>query len=123
MDGFFIVNKPKGITSFGVCNKIKHLTGEKHVGHTGTLDPDTTGVLVVGVGKACKLMSLLNEHDKEYETTIMLGKSSDTLDISGNILEDVKTNISNDNILNAMNSLSKKGITSSSNVFSNKGQW
>ena len=108
MDGFFIVNKPKGITSFGVCNKIKHLTGEKHVGHTGTLDPDTTGVLVVGVGKACKLMSLLNEHDKEYETTIMLGKSSDTLDISGNILEDVKTNISNDNILNAIDSLSKK---------------
>lgn len=108
MDGFLIINKPKGITSFGVCNKIKHLFNERHVGHTGTLDPDTTGVLVIGLGKACKLMSLLNEHDKEYQTTIMLGKSSDTLDISGNIIEDNVTNISDDDIKNALFELSKR---------------
>ena len=67
MDGFLIINKDKGITSFGVCNKLKHLTNTKHVGHTGTLDPNTTGVLVVTLGQACKLLPLLLEHTKEYK--------------------------------------------------------
>lgn len=106
MNGFLIINKPAGITSFGVCSKIKKMFNEPHVGHTGTLDPDTVGVLVIALGKACKTMSLLNEHDKEYQTTILFGKSSDTLDASGNIVEDVKVDINKDELIKALNILS-----------------
>ena len=89
MDGFFIIDKPKAITSQGVCSKIKKKFNTPHVGHSGTLDPDTTGVLVVAVGKATKMLKLINEHDKAYEATIVFGYNSNTLDISGNITEDI----------------------------------
>ncbi len=108
MDGFLIINKEKGITSFGVCNKIKKITNTKHVGHTGTLDPNTTGVLVVSLGKACKTLELLKEHTKEYKTTILFGKTSDTLDICGNILESRPTNINIKDVLSAIDIVSKK---------------
>ena len=107
MDGFLIINKDKGITSFGVCNKLKKITNTKHVGHTGTLDPNTTGVLVVLLGKACKTLPLIIEHTKEYKTTILFGKSSDTLDSSGKILEDRFVDISKDELLNAIDKVSK----------------
>lgn len=90
MDGFLVINKDKGLTSFDVCAKIRRIFNTKHVGHTGTLDPNTTGVLVVALGNATKLLKLLFEHKKEYFTTVLFGKSSDTLDICGNILEDKK---------------------------------
>ncbi|MGM9971995.1 MAG: tRNA pseudouridine(55) synthase TruB [Anaeroplasmataceae bacterium] len=93
MDGFIVINKEKGMTSHDVCNKIKKIFSTKHVGHTGTLDPNTTGVLVVAINKACKLMPLLLEHEKEYNTTVLFGKKSDTLDITGNILEDIKCEV------------------------------
>ena len=108
MDGFLIINKDKGITSFGVCNKIKRITNTKHVGHTGTLDPNTTGVLVVTLGKACKTLSLLLEHKKEYKTTILFGKSSDSLDITGNILEDRRVDINKEELLKAISLISKR---------------
>lgn len=90
MDGFLVINKDKGLTSFDVCAKIRRIFNTKHVGHTGTLDPNTTGVLVVALGNATKLLKLLSEHKKEYFTTVLFGKSSDTLDICGKILEDKK---------------------------------
>lgn len=108
MNGFLLINKEKGITSFGVCNKIKHIFNEPHVGHTGTLDPDTTGVLVIALGKACKLMPLLNEHDKSYKTTILFGKSTNTLDISGEVLKDIKCDISKEALNKALEELKNR---------------
>ena len=86
MDGFFNIYKEKGYTSFDVCNKIKHLFKEKKVGHTGTLDPLATGILVICVGKATKLVDILTNHDKEYIADITFGIETDTLDSTGNII-------------------------------------
>ena len=88
MNGFLIVDKPKGITSMTVCNKIKYSLNLNKSGHNGTLDPNATGVMVVGVNKGTKLMKLINEHDKEYIATIIFGYDSDTLDMEGNITAD-----------------------------------
>ena len=97
------INKPKGITSFDVVNNISKKFGIKRVGHTGTLDPLATGVLIVTVGTACKIVELLTSHDKEYIATVDLGYSSDTLDIEGKILEkeEVKENLNIEEVLNS----------------------
>lgn len=81
------INKPKDITSFDVVSKISKLFGIKRVGHTGTLDPLATGVLLVAVGKATKIVELLTANDKEYIAEVKLGIKTDTYDITGNILE------------------------------------
>ncbi len=86
MHGFLLIDKPDGMTSHDVVNRVRRLTGEKRVGHAGTLDPFATGLLVVGVGRVAtrefpKLVGL----DKEYEATFMLGGTSDTDDRTGNI--------------------------------------
>ncbi|MDE6241439.1 MAG: tRNA pseudouridine(55) synthase TruB [Anaeroplasmataceae bacterium] len=88
MDGFFIIDKPKGITSQGAVLKIKKQFQLKKCGHTGTLDPDATGVLVVACGEATKLIRLLDEKDKEYEATIVFGLDSNTLDWYGTITKE-----------------------------------
>ncbi len=102
MDGFIIINKGKGLTSYDVCHKLKRILETKHVGHTGTLDPDATGVLVVAFNRATKLMKLLEEHSKEYTTTVLFGKSSDTLDITGSIIDDIKCDINKSDLLKAI---------------------
>ncbi len=89
MNGFLIVDKPKGITSQGVVCQIKKKFNIKKCGHTGTLDPDATGVLVVAVGDATKMIRFLDEKYKQYETTIVFGYDSNTLDIYGNITKDI----------------------------------
>jgi len=81
------INKPKGVTSFDVVNEISKKFGIKRVGHTGTLDPLATGVLIVTVGTACKIVELLTSEDKEYIASCELGYSTDTLDIEGKVLE------------------------------------
>lgn len=86
MNGVLIVNKEKGYTSRDVVNLVSRKLGIKRVGHTGTLDPLATGVLVLCVGKSLKLVELLMNHDKEYIAKIRLGVSTDTLDITGNVL-------------------------------------
>ena len=88
MDGFFIIDKPKGITSQRAVLKIKKQFQLKKCGHTGTLDPDATGVLVVACGEATKLIRLLDEKDKEYEATIVFGLDSNTLDWYGTITKE-----------------------------------
>ena len=89
------VNKKKGMTSFDVVNEISNIFGIKRVGHTGTLDPLATGVLIVTVGTACKIVELLTAKDKEYIAEVQMGIKTDTLDITGNILEEkeVKNNL------------------------------
>ena len=86
MDGFIIVNKPKDMTSHAVCNKIRRVMNTKKVGHSGTLDPLATGVLVVAVGKATKLISYLENQDKTYVAEALFGLQTDSYDILGNTL-------------------------------------
>lgn len=93
MNGIIILNKPKDYTSRDVINKLNHLLKTKKIGHTGTLDPIATGVLVICIGKYTKLCDLLTSTYKEYIATIKLGIKTDTLDITGNIIEQQETPI------------------------------
>ena len=86
LDGIIILNKHKGCTSHDVVAKTKRLLKEK-VGHTGTLDPNATGVLPLLVGQGTKLSAYLIEHDKEYIATLKLGEKRDTGDVEGKIIE------------------------------------
>ncbi len=85
INGVLIVNKEKDFTSFDVVAKLRGIVGQKKVGHTGTLDPDATGVLVCLLGNATKLSELLTSDTKRYSLSMRLGLSSDTDDISGNV--------------------------------------
>lgn len=85
MDRFLVIDKPAGMTSFGVVARVRRMLNVKKVGHGGTLDPLATGVLVLGLGKATKQLGTLLGADKEYETVIRLGAVSDTYDADGKI--------------------------------------
>ena len=87
MDGVLILNKPKGFTSHDVVNVLRKALNTKKIGHTGTLDPNATGVLPILVGTATKISKYLMEHDKTYIAVIKLGEKTDTGDIEGNIIE------------------------------------
>ena len=98
MEGMIVVNKPKGITSFDVIRKLKKILKTKKIGHTGTLDPLATGVMLVCVGKATKLASDLEAKDKIYIADFDIGYATDTYDIEGkkiaeNIIEVSKENL------------------------------
>jgi tRNA pseudouridine55 synthase len=85
--GFMLVNKPGGITSHDVVQKLRIITGIKKIGHAGTLDPIATGLLITGVGRrATKKISTFAELDKEYEAEIFLGAKTDTYDKEGRII-------------------------------------
>ena len=85
-DGVLLVHKPYGVTSFDVVARIRRLYGTKQVGHTGTLDPIATGLLPVLVGRAVKASQFLTEKDKEYVAGLRLGLTTDSEDVTGNIL-------------------------------------
>ncbi|TAL50583.1 tRNA pseudouridine(55) synthase TruB [Patescibacteria group bacterium] len=86
--GFLLIDKPAGITSHDVVDRVRRLTGERRVGHAGTLDPFATGLLIVGVGRfATREMEKLVGLDKEYEAVFVLGASSTTDDTEGTITE------------------------------------
>ena len=89
--GIINVYKEKGFTSHDVVAKLRGIVGQKKIGHTGTLDPDATGVLPVCLGKATKLCDLLTDKDKTYEAVLLLGRTTDTQDTSGEILEERST--------------------------------
>lgn len=87
MDGIILVNKEKDFTSHDVVSIVKKIT-ESKVGHTGTLDPNATGVLPLLIGNATKISKYLINHDKEYEAVIQLGKKTTTADIEGEVIEE-----------------------------------
>ncbi|MBE6108214.1 MAG: tRNA pseudouridine(55) synthase TruB [Erysipelotrichaceae bacterium] len=92
MDGILYINKPKDWTSFDVVAKLRKVLHTKSIGHTGTLDPQATGVLVLLIGKATKILPYLEKSRKEYVAEIEFGKKTDTGDIWGNVIatSDVK---------------------------------
>ena len=83
------IYKPKDLPSFSIVRKVKNITKEK-VGHSGTLDPFADGVLVLGVGKSTKKLSNIIQFDKTYEGIIKLGEKTDTMDLTGNVVEEKK---------------------------------
>jgi tRNA pseudouridine55 synthase len=83
MDGILLVDKPAGLTSHDVVRRLRRTSGEKRIGHTGTLDPRATGLLPLVLGRATRLASRLTAHRKTYEATIRLGVSTDTDDADG----------------------------------------
>lgn len=87
-NGVIIVDKEAGFTSFDVVAKLRGIFKQKKIGHTGTLDPDATGVLPVCLGQATKLCDMLTDKDKTYEAVMLLGRITDTQDTSGKILEE-----------------------------------
>lgn len=93
MDRVLVVNKPEGFTSRDVVNVLTKTFKTKKVGHTGTLDPIATGVLVCVIGKYTKLVNLITAEDKEYVAEIKLGIKTDTGDITGNILDTSKNKV------------------------------
>lgn len=86
VNGILNVYKEKGYTSHDVVAKLRGIVGQKKIGHTGTLDPDAEGVLPVCLGRATKVCDMLTEKDKTYEAVLLLGKETDTQDISGTVL-------------------------------------
>lgn len=85
MDGILNINKPPGITSFGIVSRIKRLSGERHAGHAGTLDPDATGVLPLCLGRGTRIVEFLMDTTKTYRAEVELGIATDTYDASGQI--------------------------------------
>ena len=98
MEGIIVVNKPKGITSFDVIRKLKKILKTKKIGHTGTLDPLATGVMLVCVGRATKLASDLEAKDKIYIADFDIGYATDTYDIEGKKIAENTIEISKENL-------------------------
>ncbi len=101
--GIINVNKEPGFTSHDVVAKLRGITRQKKIGHTGTLDPEASGVLPVCLGKGTKLCELLTDHDKEYEAVLLLGQVTDTQDTTGTVLETAEVKVTEKELLCAVN--------------------
>lgn len=88
MDGILLLDKDAGMTSHDVVDAVRRRTGQRKVGHAGTLDPLATGLLVVALGRALRILEFLEGHDKEYEVAIRLGRFTDTDDAGGQVLSE-----------------------------------
>ena len=104
ISGLLVVDKEKDMTSRDVVNEVSKIFKTKKVGHTGTLDPIATGVLVLTIGKATKLNELITATEKKYQVEAILGLKTDTLDITGNVLKKENTNFTKEEISDALNS-------------------
>ena len=104
MEGIVLVDKDKGMTSRDVVNSVSKIVNEKRIGHTGTLDPNASGLLVLCVGRATKLVELLMDHDKEYIAEVTLGIKTETLDLDSPILEECNVILDNDKLNFILNS-------------------
>ncbi len=92
MDGIMVINKPAGMTSHDVINRLRRKYKQKKFGHTGTLDPQASGVLVILAGRAAKLLQFLEDTDKEYTASMKLGVRTDTGDIWGTVVSEAPVN-------------------------------
>ncbi|NLW59645.1 MAG: tRNA pseudouridine(55) synthase TruB [Firmicutes bacterium] len=102
--GFLVINKPAGSTSHQVVAQARRILGERRIGHTGTLDPMATGVLVLAVGKATRLIAFLDEEKKLYRARLVLGLSTDTQDLTGQVIStQPETEISREKLVAALN--------------------
>ena len=108
MTGIICINKDEDITSFGVVAKVRGILGEKKAGHTGTLDPMATGVLPVMLGGATKFLDYLPDSDKRYEAKFLLGKTTDTLDITGKVLSENEVVSTKEDVLKALSEFKGK---------------
>lgn len=99
--GLVVVDKPAGWTSHDVVARVRKVYGQRKVGHAGTLDPDATGVLLVGLGRVTRLMRFLQETTKEYRGDVVFGIATSTLDASGDVLEDRPMPVSRDAVVAA----------------------
>jgi tRNA pseudouridine55 synthase len=104
-DGLLLIDKPNGITSHDAVNAVRRALGVRKVGHAGTLDPLATGLLVMGVGRATRLLRFLGELDKEYEGTGRLGEETDTLDAGGETIRTGRVDVSEEEVRAAVASL------------------
>ena len=108
MNGLLLINKDKNMTSRDVINKLNHIFSMKKIGHTGTLDPLATGVMVCLFGKYTKLVDLITSYNKEYIGEIKLGIKTDTLDITGNVIETQNVKVTNEDILKVFDNFPKE---------------
>jgi tRNA pseudouridine55 synthase len=104
-DGLLLVDKPKGITSHDAVDAVRGALGIRKVGHAGTLDPMATGLLVMGVGRATRLLRFLGDMDKEYEGTGRLGEETDTLDAEGEVVRTAPVDVSEADVVEGMAAL------------------
>lgn len=104
INGVINIYKEKGFTSHDVVAKLRGIMRQKKIGHTGTLDPDATGVLPVCLGSATKLCDMLTEKQKEYVAKVRLGVVTDTQDMTGTVLEEKEVTVSEEEVMSAIHS-------------------
>ena len=110
MQGLLVINKPKGITSFGVVARLRKICGEKRIGHTGTLDPLASGVLVCLIGRPCVLSDYIMGSSKTYIASIKLGIQTDSYDITGEVINSSEKKVTKAEFENAVNSFFGKSM-------------
>lgn len=108
MNGFLLIDKPKNITSFDLCNIIRKKFNLKKVGHTGTLDPNATGLMILGCDEATKTLKLFEYDDKSYIADIIFGIQTDTYDLCGNIINKKEMEFNKDELISKIEELKKE---------------
>lgn len=103
MNGIILVDKPQGWTSHDVVGKLRGILHERRIGHSGTLDPMATGLLVVFVGRATRAVEFAEAHSKEYIAGLRLGVATDTQDITGNVLHETSQNVTENELKSVIN--------------------
>jgi tRNA pseudouridine55 synthase len=108
MDGLLVINKPSGKSSHDIVYSVRRISGEKKVGHAGTLDPMATGVLIVCLGQAVRVSEYLIDHDKTYHARIRLGVETDTYDATGRVVATREVNVAPEVIASVLSSFAGK---------------
>ncbi len=121
--GIIVIHKEKGFTSHDVVAKLRGILHMKKIGHTGTLDPDATGVLPVALGKGTKLVDLLTDKEKTYEAVLHLGIDTDTQDMSGTVLEEQSGECDRGGSAKGTEKLCRGAASGSAYVFCSEGKW